>query len=120
MKTFWDFQNTEPGFQRSSTKVVVLQNALMQYNHSTRVVKSFKKYLMKAFVFNKVTSLLKFHFFSHITQIIWQVVQNSSIENHINIAASQDNYFLRILLNGCFSKIVVKIAHFKVACMVAF
>ena len=44
-----------------------------------------------------------------IFQIISTQVQSSDMENYISMAASKDNFFLRTLLNGCFSKASEKI-----------
>ena len=51
---------------------------------------------------------------SVIFQRIWPCVQSSNIEKCIWMAASEDNYFLKTSLNGCFSKAAAKIhIHFK-------
>ena len=40
-------------------------------------------------------------------------MQNSDIEKCILMAASEDNFILEIILNGCFSKTAAKYIYFK-------
>ena len=93
------FQNTEADFELCCTKVVGQQNGVMKYSSSAPVVKQ-ENFTSK---YTKISALSKVFFkeFDH-------NFRTATMKN----TASEDNYFLKTFLNGCFSKAAAKIYSF--------
>ena len=93
------FLNTGAASKRCSIKAVVSQNDLIKYSSSAPGVKS-----RKALWANLLKIALPVIF-----QKIWLQVQKGDIEKYISMAISEDIYFLRKFLNGCYSNATEKI-----------
>ena len=98
------FHNAKASSMRCSTKWFFSKNDVMKYSSSAPVVKSGKHYIFK----NLLKVALHYGYcLKNLTKF-----QNSNIGKDVSMTDFKGNYFLRILLDRCFSKAATQIYSF--------